>query len=476
MWTKFMKCSFFLGVFLLAIQSFAATELTLEQLRKEVLDDNLDIRMQYEKYYQSQRNVGVALGQFLPNANINLVNINATLAVLQSVVPTPSNWFSYQASKELQLAEKFTTESIKLNILEGLTANYINLKHQETLMVSLKKQERFLEDVYTDVVKSEELGMASPNDVFLARRNLLQHRQDIFALSTLMLAEKQSLLIALNMAPNEELSLGHLPAENLEVIPENVNEGIELALRNSTEIKSNVYQADAARFMVSSKKWSFVSFNGIGFDYSSTLAIERSRARIIELEREKIALKIKNQVYSAYDELSILDQRIELQKQVLLTNEETDVRNTELYMNQLITLTKYLESKNNLAEEERTLTRLEMQRLIKVAHLKRLLGLDASLNHLDETSYANISLLVKKTEKRSRNYLTLKLNGTQEELTNVMSVTYSMKNIFETSSDNANNQFAIYYRLKSRGEFDLVARIRLMNGEEIIKTERIVLK
>ena len=476
MWTKFMKCSFFLGVFLLAIQSFAATDLTLEELRKEVLSDNLDIRIQYEKYYQSQRNVGVALGQFLPNANINLVNINATLAVLQSVVPTPSNWFSYQASKDLKLAEKYTTESIKLNILEGLTANYINLKHQETLMESLKKQERFLEDVYTDVVKSEELGMASPNDVFLARRNLLQHRQDIFALNTLMLAEKQSLLIALNMSPNEELSLGLLPAENLEVIPEDVNEGIEMALRNSTEIRSNVYQAEAARFMVSSKKWSFVSFNGIGFDYSSTLAIERSRAKIIELEREKLALKIRNQVYSAYDELKILDQRIELQKQVLMTNEETDARNTELYMNQLITLTKYLESKNNLAEEERTLTRLEMQRLIKISHIKRLLGLDASLGQLDEDSYANIGLMVKKTEKRNRNHLALKLNGTPEELANVMSVTYSLKDIFETTSDNASNQFAIYYRLKSRGEFELVARIRLMNGEEVIKTERVVLK
>lgn len=475
MWTNFMKYSFILGIFLLAIQSFAA-EVTLEQLRKQVLDENVDIKIQYEKYYQSQRNVGVALGQFLPNASINLININATLAVLQSVVPTPSDWFVYQSSQELSIAEKFTTESIKLNILEGLTVNFLNIKHQEELLLSMKNQEEFLKGVYEEVVKKEELGMATPNDVFTARRNLLQHRQDIFSLKTLMGAEKQSLLIALNRTPDEELTLGALPEVNLDVIPGNSDEGIQLAIKNSPELESNKFQAQAARFMVSSKRWSFISFNGIGFDYAANLSIEKSRARVIELQREQIVLKIKNQVHTAYDDLAILDQRIELQSQVAASSKDMDVRNTELYENEMIPLSKYLESKNALAGEERTLVRLKMQKLVKLAHLKRLLGLDASLGKFDEQRYGALTLSTTEKQVRRGTNVLMKVDGPKEVLEDILSVTYSIPEVLEYTTEIGDHDFAFEFRFRISGEYELMARIRLVSGEEIVKTQKIIIK
>lgn len=504
MWTKLMKGSFILGIFLLAVQSFAATELTLEQLRKEVLDENLDIRVQYEKYYQSQRNVGVALGQFLPNANINLVNINATLAVLQSVLPTPSHWFDYQASKELAVAEKYTTESIKLNILEGLTVNFLNLKHQEQLLVSMRTQELFLENVYHEVKKKEELGLASANDVFIAKRNLLQHRQDIFSLETLMSTEKQSLLIALSWTPDEELTLGQLPDENLEVVPATATEGIELALKNSTELVSNTYQAQAARFMVASKKWSFISFNGIGFDYVANLGIERSRARVVELQKEQISLKIKNQVFAAYGDLSILDQRIDIQSQVVASNENMDARNTELYENQLISLSKYLESKNALAGEERTLVRLQMQRLVKLAQLKRLLGLDASIStpvaptlrppkpvrtepvvtrpvvtnpvvHEQEISpevAEAIELIVEEIRVDNGTDVWFELYAHPEVLEQIQSVSYKVLGTYDAVSKDMDQNFSVLKNFKEVGWYDLEAKILLHDGKVLVKTQR----
>lgn len=488
MWTKLMKGSFILGLFLLAVQSFAATELTIEKLRKEVLDENLDIRVQYEKYYQAQRNVGVALGQFLPNANINLININAYLAVLQSVVPTPSHWFDYQASQELREAEKYTTKSIKLNILEGLTVNYVNLKHQETVLQSMKKQEQFLRQVCEDIKKKEELGLAEPNDVFIARRNLLQHRQDIFALETLMSTVKQALLIALNRTPDEELILGALPDENLGVIPSTVDEGIELALKNSAELVSNKYQAQAAGFMVASKKWSFISFNGIGFDYASSLAIERSRAKVIELQREQITLKIKNQVFAAYDDLSVLDQRIDIQEQVVASNEAMDARNTELYENQLIPISRYLESKNSLVGEERGLVRLKMQRLAKLAHLKRLLGLDASLTAVaststvrtDSASYeapvskelANaIELIVEEKRVNTGTEVWFELWAPSDVLDMIHSVSYRVNGSFYGASEDRTLLFSVLNNFSSLGHYELEARIRFKDGKLLVKTQ-----
>jgi outer membrane protein TolC len=462
------------GVLMLSIQAFAL-ELSLNDLRKEVLDENVDIKIQYEKYYQAQKGVSVALGQFLPSANINLINVNATLAILQSVVPTPSDWFAYQSSKELRLAEKFTTESIKLNILEGLTVNFVNLKHHEALMVSLKKQETLLNEVYEEVVKKEELGVATESDVFVAKRNLLQHKQDVYMLNSLMIAEKQAILIALNRSPKETLDLGALAEDNLSVIPANVEDGADLAVNNSTELLSNSYQAEAAYYMVASKKWSFVSFNGIGFDYGSTLSIEKSKARIIELQGEQISLKVRNQVYSGYEALDIINQRIELQEKVISAVKIMSARNSELYANNAITFSKYYETANDVISEERALVKLQMERKIKIAQIKRLLGLDSSLSIVDVAQYETLSVEASITDaRRGAKHVWITLEGDKELVNDVFSVTYSVENLIQDRRMlAAESNLSLYFKAYNVGEYKITARIQLISGDVIMK-EKIV--
>jgi len=473
-----LKCFLVLATLMIAAQSFAKVELALKDLRKEVLDENVDIKIQYEKYYQAQKNVSVALGQFLPAANINLININATLAILQSVIPTPTDWFAYQASKELRVAEKFTTESIKLNILEGLTVNFVNLKHHESLMVSLKKQETLLNEAYEEVKKKEELGVATAADVFSARRLLLQHKQDIYMLDSLIIAEKQALLIALNRSPKEELVLAALPVEDLSVIPANAELGAELAVNNSTELLSNSYQSEAARYMVSSKRWSFISFNGIGFDYGAVLSIEKSKSRVIELQAEQIAVKIKNQVYSAYEALDILDQRIELQKQVIEAVKKMDERTTELFLNNAVSFTKYYESKNEVASEERGLAKLEMERTIKVAQLKRLLGLDSSLSNVAVEEYQKLHLVKsEETTRRGAKKVWISLDGEKELMADVFSVTYAVENLITESRMLAiDTNLTLYFKAFEKGEYKVTAKIQLVSGDVITKEELVVVE
>ena len=467
-----------LGILLTTLQAFAKVELGLQDLRKEVLDENIDIKIQYERYYQAQKGVAVALGQFLPAANINLINVNATLAILQSVVPTPSDWFAYQASKELKMAEKFTTESIKLNILEGLTINFVNLKYHESLLASLKEQEILLNEVYEEMKKKVELGLATESDVFMARRNLLQHKQDVFALDTLIIAEKQALLIALNRSPNEVLELGALPAEHLEVIPTNVEDGAELAVNNSTELLSNSYQAEAAEYMISSQRWSFISFNGIGFDYGATLKIEKSKSRIIALQGEQIANKIKNQVYAAYEALDILDQRIVLQKQVVAAVKAMSSRTTELYLNNAISFSKYYEAKNDVASEERTLVKLEMERSMKIAQLKRLLGLDSSLSGVDVGEYQKLEISkYEEMTRRGAKHVWISIEGEKDLKADIFSVTYSVENLIgETRMLAAESNLTFYFKAAIRGEYRVTAKIQLLSGDVIVKEEVVVVE
>jgi outer membrane protein TolC len=283
--------------------------LTLEQMRSEVLSNNIDIKLQYEKYYQSQKNVSVKFGEFLPNLNFNVLYAPTTAAILQSIIPTPSDWFVYQASKDLKVAEEYTSQSLRLNILEGLTNTYINIKIQQEILVSLENQTEILNETYEAASSSENMGFGSPVTTFEAKRALLKHEQQIFVLKALIAAQKEALLLALSRVPTADLELAQLPEDNYE-LPETTEEATEIALERSTELMSNTYLKQASLRMIQSQRYSFLSFNGIGFDYPALLSIESSKSEVVSLQREQLEIKIMNQVYAAYEELDLIEQRI----------------------------------------------------------------------------------------------------------------------------------------------------------------------
>lgn len=466
----------FLGLFvmLVSFDSFSAIQIDLNGMREEVLSENVELKIQYENYYQSQRNVSAAFGQFLPSLNVNYIYVNTTLAILQSVVPTPSGWFKYQASKELAQAEKFSSESIRLNILEGLTVNYINIKFLEEIRTGLLAQESILEEAYNDAVKKEELGIGDSSDVFAAKRALFQHRQDVYQLETNLISQKQALLIGLAKAPSEELELAELPADDMTGIPATVEEGAALAVKNSTELLSNAYQADAAYFMKKAAKWSFVSFNGIGFDYFANVSIENSKARIIELQSEQLVNKIRNQVYATYKTIDVLDRRIQLQESVLESLKPIDARNTELYLGNALSAKEYINFKAEMLGEENSLVRLKMERRVKLTQLKRLLGLDASLNSLDLNA-DDIEIYAETENARRGKHVWVKLSGVDSS--EVLSVNYSVDGLVAPRKIYAaNSELTFYFKAPSAGEYKVSAKILLLDGQIVVKEQTIVVR
>jgi outer membrane protein TolC len=460
-----------LGALALSMTAMAEV-LTLKDLRQEVLDENLDIQIQYEKYYQAQKGTSVALGEFLPKASVHLIYLNTTLAILESVVPTPSGWFNYQASQELAVAEKYATESIRLNILEGLTNNYINIKHQEMLLKSMVDEEKLLRQVYEDAKFMYEQGLGSEGATFMAKRKLLQHRQQMSLLKNLILEEKEMLLIAINRTPQEakNLVLGELPVDDSETLPQTAEEATVVGLNNSTELVTNMYQAEAARFMTHSARWSFISFQGIGFDYPGKLAIEKSKARIIALQGEQLSLKIQNQIDTVYGEVEILEERMDLQKEVILASREIVKRNEDLYAGGQITLKVLIDSKSDLMIAERDLVTLEMEKLIKLTHKKRLLGYDSSLSRADNDAYDALALNIKQTAGRwGKTNVTINVEGPLNLMGDIFSVTYDVEG-FTTSRVLNNGNFSRLYKVKGSGEREVTVIIRLLNGLTLTRT------
>lgn len=469
------------GVMALSFNSFAEV-LQYQDVKKEVLNSNFDIKVQYEKFYQAQRNVSVAYGEFLPKLNIQLLYLQTSVAVLQTVVPTPSNWFAYKSSKHLKTAEKFASNSIKLNILQELTKNFVSLKHQEMVLESMLKEEKVLEKVFNDAQANENLGFGTAKDTFSAKRGLLQHRQQILVLKSLMKSLKQALLIALNKPANTEITLGDVPELSESDLPMDISQATQVALTNSNEIVSNSYQKKAAKEMRRSQKYSFISFNGIGFDYPSLLSIESSKVKVIGLQGQQLELKIQNQVTTAYSALDILKQRIEIQKEVISATNDILNQNFQLFNGRQVPYSKVIGSTIDLLSEQRALIKLNMEKSIQVAKVKRILSLDNSFINAEvnsgstpETSVGSDSALELKITEYKKTFtgkrpVAISLSGLNEMSQDVASVHYTVERFIKNRKvKNKSANYKLVLKFRYRGSYDVTAKVKLKDGTTVIK-------
>ncbi|MDP7319983.1 MAG: TolC family protein [Bacteriovoracaceae bacterium] len=445
--------------------SLSAETLNLEQMRSIVLDQNTDVKTQYEKYYQAQRNVSVKYGEFLPNLDFYVLYAPTTAAILQSVIPTPSDWFVYQASKELQIAERYTGQTLRLNMLEGLTNTYVNILGQKKILRSLKEQRLLYVENYEDARANEELGFGNPTRTFQTKRRLLEHDQQIFLLESLIAAQKESLLIALNMTPNGELNLEELDEDEL-LLPETPYEAAQLALSRSTELVSNRFMQEAARYMVKSQRYSFISFEGIGFDYPALVSIERSKLAVLQLQAEQLRVKIENQVYAAYKELELLEKRIELQEENLWYAQKILAGQKELYEGRQISKEVLDESKVEVKVEQRTLLTLNTERQVLKNKIKRLIGLEATSRELQTDTQEQYELLAQVDGMT----LNLTVNSTGELGAQIVNVVYTVEG-FKRPSYRTNEQtnYLSSYQYRYSGTYKVKAEILLQNGLSVVK-------
>ena len=467
-----MKLSAIRGVLASALIGFSsfstfASELTLEQLRSEVLNENLDIKIQYEKYYQANHNVGVKLGEFLPSLNLQLIYYNSTVGLLYSVVPTPSDWFNYEASQELAIAERYTTEAIKLNILRDLTANYISIKHQEIMLESYKEEEALLNTMYSRAVDMETLGAGSATDTFTARRALLQHQNDILALDSVIDINLEAMSLSLNRMPGERVVLADYVPQSVDEIPSNIDEAIAQALANSPELKANFFMQQAAQYMTSSARWSFVSFSGIGFGYPASISLEKARLREIQLEGEKLRTSIGNQLDLAYTTIANLDLRIANQVEIIQAAQIEASRTQELYDLSQASLEELTEAKRAVLQEQRDLATLKMEKEIEIAEIKRLVGQDTAGGELSPEDLESIQLAARVDGSWRGNRVVADLEISDSLANEVVSINYG-GDIFNYRILNTSGNFSLQTRVRGRsGRQTITALVVFRSGQTL---------
>lgn len=458
---------------LLSTGAFGADKFSLDDLKNEVMTSNLDIQVQYENYYQAQKGTRNSLGEFLPNLTLTLLFWNTSYALLYAVLPNPSSWFEYRGSKELGLAEKYVTETVRLNILNDLALSYVNIKHQEKILESLEAEEGILAAAYEQAQNRDDLGVGDPSATFAASRTLLQHRQEILMLKSVIAIEKEGLLLAINKNPTDKIELADLPEITEDLIPQDLEEGIYTGIENSPELTANRFMAEGAKYMVRSARWSFIGFSGIGFGYPSKVAIERSNARVIDLKGAKIVNKIENQIALAYEERTILDERIEIQKEILENAIANHLITQDLFRGAAVSEIEVFKAEREVFDQERRLITLKMQRMGHSIKMKRLLGYDATVNELSTEEIApEIMHVAVNNLSFGKKKISVSIEVPEALANEVVSVTYE-GDVFDMRIPNNGGNYNLFTKFKGSGEKLVKANLLLTNGE-IVTLEKVI--
>ena len=128
-------------------------------------------------------------------------------------------------------------------------------------------------------------------------------------------------------------------------------------------------------------------------------------------------------------------------------------------------------ARNTLLQEERALLSFEAEKEVKKVTLKRMLGFDASLNTLNaDYSSLDLKLSVKDSAVAKNKKVTASLKGSAEALADVVSVKYSVTNLFkgERSTDRTSN-FSKYFKVKKKGTTVITVEILMLNGEVLTR-------
>ncbi len=365
---------------LLSLLSFGyAEELTLNQLKNRAIQDSTDVQIAYEEYYQAQQQIKVSLGHVVPRIDIEAFRSGVTIGVLDSLLPTPSDWFVYKGSQDLAQAEKYAGQAIWLNIQLGLAKNYYALKFQEKNLIAVTSIKQMYEEILSKLRPQIGIGNVEPILLYEIERKILNYKQQEYLIRETITRQYQVLNVLLKNDPENELTFADMKEKEIYKFPEDWREASEIGLDHSPEVMQSKYLYRASLKTRKSKSWDFINFQGVGFDYFSNVKIARSESRVLKLEEEKTRNRITNQVFSIYEEMNYLLARL-ANSESFVTSQRHNFGGIESrFQAHLVPAMDYGEAKEKLILAEIDHLGIIFEKLVKEEELARLLNYRPSL-------------------------------------------------------------------------------------------------
>ena len=166
--------------------------------------------------------------------------------------------------------------------------------------------------------------------------------------------------------------------------PSNVETAMNIAQKNSKEIEQWDHLIAAAKNTKKGVAISWLSWNGIGFDYFAKVSIAKHEVTKLELQRTKTVYELRNQIALAYSNIEKQNEKIAYQAQLTEMANNEYARALEGYNNQLNTVITVKRAELNKLSANRDLRRLNYELEIKYLKLKRLIGANMLTNELPQ--------------------------------------------------------------------------------------------
>lgn len=366
---------------LISFDLYANAQYSLQKAKAQLVNDNVKLSIAYEQYIAVQADAQAKALKLLPSLSIDMLVLDYQYTILRSVIPEPHRFFEASAARDLTEAARLNRVIVLKNLLEDFEKSYfLHQFHKEMLKTFMSE----LEIKATIAQRSQEaydLGAISFDDYYYAQRDVVNARTQLVSAKELIKAEEFALRLLLEKDSEEELEFEEEKLYNAELdLPQSSKEGQVIAVNNSREIKQFDYLVSAAEKQKKGVALSWISWNGVGFDYFARNAIAKSEVKKLELQRKQTSIEVKNQVAVQYAQIVNLQEKIRYQNQLVAMAESHYTRALSNYDQKLGTFISLKKAELSLMSTRRDSRRLQYELELKLIKLKRLVGTNMLTN------------------------------------------------------------------------------------------------
>jgi outer membrane protein TolC len=310
--------------------SWASQKISLEELTNKIQKQNLSVLQNAEKVYQSKVSIDEARLGMLPKLNLwslgkVIIDPGEILDIVQDVAPflVPANWFRLKTTEILYEAEKEGYVALQANEIFAARNLYYKVLMDQDLYEYLLKHETELSFIRGIAEERLALGFESAEVVREIQIQHLKIKEDVVQMRILVDFEKSSLAQALSLPIGEELFLApiNIP-EMVKTSPIDPKNWEKIVLQNSPEINQFKQLIKVIPQIKKEIRFSFLGVpslsrgtaggifddlpvsSGLGFANGKQIAIVKSRAATLELQKKGIEETLKKQVLNVSQSLN----------------------------------------------------------------------------------------------------------------------------------------------------------------------------
>jgi multidrug efflux system outer membrane protein len=198
-------------------QKSANVEITPENLRHYLLNNNISVLTALNNVYQAKEGVNKARADLLPSLNLGIgVAPSFALNTVSFLLPflVPSNWYALDASKHQLAANGFAYYIVELNAYASAFSVYMTVLGDVELRGVYEKQYENFVQIHDIVAGNVRIGTDTLADLAQASSQMELARAQVSQIDELLIQEKASLrsMLGLSLKTNITFSKYHLPS------------------------------------------------------------------------------------------------------------------------------------------------------------------------------------------------------------------------------------------------------------------------